>query len=52
MFFQKIVTKKINVELMTDNVTIYMRTSLSKSKSSLPNEASTFMAACSDCAAG
>jgi hypothetical protein len=57
MFFKKIVAKEINVELMVDNVTDYRRSSLSKLKSSLPNKtsflmvASTFMAACSDCAA-
>jgi hypothetical protein len=49
---------EINVELMADNVIDYMRSSVSKSKSTLPNRvsllvvASIFMAACSNCAAG
>lgn len=49
---------EINVELMADNVINYRISSVSKSKSTLPNGvpflavASTFMAACSNCAAG
>jgi hypothetical protein len=49
---------EINVELMADNLINYRRSSVSKSKSTLPNRvslivvASTFMAACSNCVAG
>jgi predicted small secreted protein len=49
---------EINVELMADNMIDYRRSSVSKSKSTLPNGVSllvvtsTFMAACSNYAAG